>query len=210
MKLFERFDKVYLINLDRRPDRLENFQQEVEKYDLGDYEKISAVDGQSLDVSKYNTNLNPGEIGVILSNLQIIHNAKSNNYEKILIIEDDCYFTEEVKNINEYFMLLPDDWEMLYMGGNHNTHMGVPPPIKVNEKIQKLHSSFSAHLVGIKSNMYDFIEKSLKNLKEPLDVSYARLQKSFNAYSFFPAIAKQKSDYSDIQNKKVDYNWLIK
>lgn len=210
MKLFERFDKVYLINLDRRPDRLENFQQEVEKYDLGDYEKISAVDGQSLDISKYNTNLNPGEIGVILSNLQIINNAKSNNYKKILIIEDDCYFTEEVKNIEEYFMLLPDDWEMLYMGGNHNTHMGIPPPIKVNQKIQKLHSSFSAHLVGIKSDMYDFIEKSLKNLKEPLDVSYARLQKSFNAYSFFPAIAKQKSDYSDIQNKKVDYNWLIK
>ena len=34
MRLFDRFDKVYCINLDRRTDRMENFNNEVVKYNL--------------------------------------------------------------------------------------------------------------------------------------------------------------------------------
>ena len=37
MKLFDRFNKVYCVNLDKRPDRLENFKNQVEKYDLGEF-----------------------------------------------------------------------------------------------------------------------------------------------------------------------------
>ena len=50
MKLFDRFDKVYCVNLDRRTDRLENFQKQVDKYNLGDYTRISAVDGLFLNL----------------------------------------------------------------------------------------------------------------------------------------------------------------
>jgi GR25 family glycosyltransferase involved in LPS biosynthesis len=210
MKLFDYFDKVYCINLDRREDRLENFKKEVEKYDLGEFERFSAYDGKTLDMSKYDTRLNPGELGVILSNIDIINDAKEKKYNNILIVEDDCIFTDEILNIQEYFNVLPNNWEMLYMGGNHNTHMGVPEPIKINDKVVKLHSTYSAHFVGIKSNMYDTIKVILERYREPLDVSYVRLQKSFDAYSFYPAMAKQKSNFSDIQNKNIDYNWLIK
>jgi len=210
MRLFDYFDKVYCINLDRRKDRLENFKKEVEKYNLGEFERFSAYDGKTLDMPKYNTTLNPGELGVILSNIDIINDAKIKKYDKILIIEDDCIFTDEILNIKKYFDLLPNDWEMLYMGGNHNTHMGIPEPIKINEKVIKLHSTYSAHFVGIKSNMFDYIKAVIERYKEPLDVSYTRLQKGFNAYSFYPAMAKQKSNFSDIQNKITDYNWLIK
>jgi len=210
MRLFDYFDKVYCINLDRREDRLENFKKEVEKYNLGEFERFSAYDGKTIDMSKYNTRLNPGELGVILSNIDIINDAKENKYDKILIVEDDCIFTDEILNIQEYFNVLPNDWEMLYMGGNHNTHMGVPEPIKINDKVVKLHSTYSAHFIGIKSNMFDVIKVIIEKYKEPLDVSYSRLQKSFNVYSFYPAMAKQKSNFSDIQNKNIDYNWLIK
>lgn len=209
MRLFERFDKVYLINLDRRPDRLEKFNNEVLKYDLGTFERISAVDGYNLNISEYNTNLNNGELGLILTNLQIIKDAKDKNYKTILIIEDDCYFTDEIMNIQNYFNYLPEDWDLLYMGGNHNLHMNAPPPIYINEKVCRLHSTFTTHFVGIKSSIFESIlsEFSMKN--QPLDVLYTDLQKKFNVYSFYPAIAKQIIDFSDIQNKITDYNWLI-
>jgi hypothetical protein len=96
------------------------------------------------------------------------------------------------------------------MGGNHNVHMGVNPPIVINEKIIKLHSTYSTHFVGLKYNVFDHVEVLLERLVEPLDVSYIRLQRIFNVYSFYPAIAKQIVDFSDIQNYITDYNWLIK
>ena len=210
MKLFDYFDKVYCVNLDRRADRLHNFQEEVKKFDLGEYERFSAIDGKQINITEFNSRLNPGEIGLVLSNLDIIRDAREKKYDKILIVEDDCIFTDEVIKIKEYLEVLPEDWEMLYMGGNHNTHMGVPEPIKINDKVVKLHSTYSTHFVGVKSSMFDYMEAVLKRLNEPLDVCYTRLQKSFNVYSFYPAIAKQKSDFSDILNRVIDYNWLIK
>ena len=210
MRLFDRFDKVYCINLDKRPDRLENFKNQVEKYDLGEFTRVSAVDGSNINLNEYGNDLKPGELGLVLTNLKIIKEAKENNYESILILEDDCSFTDEILNIENYFSKLPLDWDMLYMGGNHNTHMGVQGPIVVNEKVVKLHSTYSTHFIGIKKTLFDHIEIILSKYKEPLDVSYVKLQKIFNIYSFYPAIVKQIVDFSDIQNSITDYNWLIK
>lgn len=210
MRLFDRFDKVYCVNLDKRPDRLENFKNQVEKYDLGEFTRVSAVDGSNINLNEYGNDLKPGELGLVLTNLKIIKEAKDNNYESILILEDDCSFTDEILNIENYFSELPLDWDMLYMGGNHNTHMGIQGPIIVNEKVVKLHSTYSTHFIGIKKTLFDHIEVILSKYKEPLDVSYVKLQKIFNIYSFYPAIAKQIVDFSDIQNSITDYNWLIK
>ena len=209
MKLFDKFDKVYCINLDRRPDRLENFKKEVEKYNLGEFERFSAYDGKQLNLTN-EYNLKPGEIGIIKSNLDIIKDAKKNNYKTILIIEDDCVFNNEIINFEDYFKLLPSDWDMLYMGGNHNTHMGVKPPLKINDKVVKLHSTYSAHFIGIKSSVFDQIEELLEKSQQPLDVEYVILQKIFNCYSFTPALTSQLVNFSDIQELTTDYNWLIK
>jgi hypothetical protein len=209
MKLFERFDKVYCINLDRRSDRLENFTNQVNKFDLGEFERFSAYDGKRLNLSNQ-FNLKPGEIGIIMSNLDIIKDAKKNKYNSILIVEDDCVFNDEIVNVDSFFNLLPDNWDMLYMGGNHNTHMGVTPPQKINDKIVKLHSTYSAHFVGIKSSVFDQIEVLLERGQQPLDVEYVKLQKIFNCYSFTPALTSQLVNFSDIQESTTDYNWLIK
>jgi hypothetical protein len=209
MRLFDRFDKVYCINLDRRPDRLENFKKEVNKFNLGEFERFSAYDGKQLNLTN-EYNLKPGEIGIIKSNLDIIKDAKKNNYKTILIIEDDCVFSDEIINFDDYFKLLPSDWDMLYMGGNHNTHMGVKPPLKINDKVVKLHSTYSAHFIGIKSSVFDQIEELLEKGQKPLDVEYVTLQKIFNCYSFTPALTSQLVNFSDIQELTTDYNWLIK
>jgi GR25 family glycosyltransferase involved in LPS biosynthesis len=209
MKLFEKFDKVYCINLDRRPDRLENFKKEVNKFNLGEFERFSAYDGKQLNLTN-EYNLKPGEIGIIKSNLDIIKDAKKNNYKTILIIEDDCVFNDEIINFENYFKLLPNDWDMLYMGGNHNTHMGVKPPLKINDKVVKLHSTYSAHFIGIKSSVFDQIEVLLERGQQPLDVAYVTLQKIFNCYSFTPALTSQLVNFSDIQESTTDYKWLIK
>lgn len=209
MKLFERFDKVYCINLKRRPERLKEFQDEVNKFDLGVFEIFEAIDGNSIK-NKRTNKLKLSEQGLIESNLLIIKECIKNDYKNVLIIEDDCIFTDDVTNLNNFFDKLPNDWDMLYMGGNHNTHMGIAPPKIINDKICKLHHTFSTHFVAIKNTLFSELEFILSITSEPLDVTYVNLQKNKNVYSFYPAIAKQRVGFSDIQNSIKDYNWLIK
>jgi GR25 family glycosyltransferase involved in LPS biosynthesis len=208
MRLFDRFDKVFCVNLDRRPDRMLHFEEQVKKYNLGEFERVSAVDGKNLDISNFK--ISAGELGLVLTNLKIIEKSISNRYESILILEDDCIFTDEIKEVDSYFSVLPKDWDMLYMGGNHNTHMGILDPYYVNEKVCKLHSTYSTHFVGIKKLMFTKIYNMLRTKSKPLDMFYVELQKDNQVYSFYPALAKQIVDFSDIQNNVTDYNWLIK
>ena len=202
------FDKIYCVNLDKRTDRWGECLNEFKKHNMT-VDRFSAVDG-SMETINRQTRLNDGEIGVILSNIKILEDAIKNEYESILILEDDIIFDDSLSDIKSYFDSLPDDWNMLYFGGNHNTHMGLQGPKIINEKVCKLHNTFAAHCVGIKKDMFQLLIDVLSKFNGQLDVEYAKLQKIFNIYSFYPAIAKQRPGYSDIQNKVVDYNWLIK
>jgi glycosyl transferase family 25 len=206
----EYFDKIYCVNLDRRKERWNESSSEFQKWNIKGVERVSAIDGNNLIMSDYNTSMNPGELGLVLTNINIIKDAIEKNYNSILILEDDVVFNDEINNISNYMELLPNDWNMLYFGGNHNTHMGLKPPHIINEKVCKLHNTYTTHCIGIKNDLFEILLKVLPKLGNPLDVEYAKLQKIFNIYSFYPAIAKQRIGFSDIQNKTLDYNWLIK
>jgi hypothetical protein len=207
MKLFDRFDKVYCINLKKRTDRLENFTQEVNKYDLGKFEVFEAIDGSTVGL---HPTLLKGEMGIIHSVIKILEISIQNKYEKILILEDDCVFNDNVKEIDNYFSYLPENWDMIYFGGNHNTHVGIPPPVIINKRIVKLHCTFSAHCIGIKKNMFEILLPELNKFLYQLDVVYQKLQTKHNIYCFNPLVASQKPGFSDIQNKVVNYDYLIK
>lgn len=206
MKLFEYFDKTYCINLKHRTDKMELFHNDVIKYDLGEYVRFEAINGQSIDG---NYNISKGNVGLIMSNIKILEECIKNNYKNVLIIEDDCYFTDNISNVLENMDLVPNDWDMLYFGGNHNTHIGVPEPIRINNMMVKLHHTYTTHMVAIKSHLFETILSLIKHYEEPIDVTYAELQKKYNVYSFYPGVAKQRNGFSDIENKEV-VQWIIK
>ena len=207
MKLFERFDETFLINLKKREDRLHNFIDQVNNYDLGNFKIFEAIDGSS--ISENYPNVSTGNVGLLHSNIQIIEESIKNNYEKILIVEDDCVFNENVKDIDVYFEHLPSDWDMVYFGGNHNIHMNTTKPIMINDKVIKIHSTFTTHCVGINKNIFSIVLEALKTFRAPIDVIYQQLQSSHNVYCFNPLIATQMVGFSDIENRDVDYSTII-
>jgi GR25 family glycosyltransferase involved in LPS biosynthesis len=207
MNLNKYFDKIYCINLDRREDRWEESVKEFEKWGLLDQvERYSAIDG-SLINGNYPISL--GNVGLIETNINIINEAKEKNYKNILIMEDDVEFTENIIHFDEYYNSLPENYDMVWLGGNHNLHMGKKVN-KINEKIIKLHSTYATHGVIINNSMYDVIPTVLSRKKKPIDVYYCDLQKSFECYGFYPNIAVQRPSYSDIENKYMDNRWLFK
>ncbi len=209
MKITDFFDKTFCINLERRSDRWEECLIEFNKYGLKNINRFNAVDGKELPqvISGFVT---PSRLALVLTNMKILEEALENNYKSILILEDDVEFNHQVIDMEDYFKMLPDDWDMLYFGGNHNTHMNVNPPIIVNEKVCKLHTTYSTHCVAINGKSISKVYDRIKKRDNALDVIYVELQNTLNVYSFYPMIATQRVSFSDIENRITDYKWLIK
>jgi len=208
MILTDFFDKTYCVNLDRRTDRWDECLSEFNKYNITDVIRWSAIDGNNIE--KIGSCEKTSQLALILTNIDILENCVNGDLKNVLIMEDDIQFTDEINNIGEYFKLLPEDWDMIYFGGNHNTHMGVAPPIIINEKVCKLYNTFTTHCVGINGKSFNTIINKLKELNNPLDVTYTDLQRLLNVYCFYPLIATQRISYSDIEGRVVNYDWLIK
>jgi len=194
------FEEIYVINLDRRPDRYESFLSELKTYDLNGVTRYPAIDGITLT---NNTPLLSGELGVLLTHHNIIKECMNRNLSNVLILEDDVQFTNEINNVGGYISKLPDDWDFIYFGGNHK--YGKPPEM-INDKVIKLNYTVALQCVAIKNTMFEILDNILTKQKKQVDTYYAELHDRFNAYGFQPNMAKQKIGFSDIQNRVVDYN----
>lgn len=205
MKLFEKFDKVFLINLKKRADRLDFFKEQVKKFNLGEFEIFEAIDTTKKTMQELNIHYPPGAYGLIQSNIEILKIALEKNYESICIIEDDCVFKDNITDVEKYFNFLPSDWDLLYFGGNHNYNSGVPEPIEINEHIIKLYHSYTTHFVCIKKHMYEKLISDFSSFSQPLDLMYIKFQRENNVYSFKPGITTQLPGFSDILGYNANY-----
>jgi len=199
------FDKVYCINLKRRSDIWEKDKVEFSKFGFDEVERYEAIDGKEYDWSniKHNPSLLVGELGLIETNINIIKEAMSKKYKSVLIFEDDVYFTKEINKLEEYMAVLPSNWDMIYFGGNHSYGS---TPENVNEKILKLTKTYTTHCIVIRDTLYETIIAMTETRKKQIDVYYADLQPIYNVYGFTPNMALQTIDFSDIQNRHVNYN----
>lgn len=129
------FDQIYLINLARRPDRLKKMKFALRE--LGVTAKlIEAVDGKRLtkeiikemNITQLSGYADPyhkralkfGEIGCFLSHYGIWMDMLNNNYQRILILEDDLRFVPGftrrlLATVKEADSARPE-WELLYVG----------------------------------------------------------------------------------------------
>ncbi len=115
--------KGYLINLEKRQDRFENFVNGVQKL-LPDIhiERVNAVDGSSLDLGSEDLKkrVNPwnfkylgektlrGVIGCCLSHLDCYKKIIESNDKYVIIFEDDCVFIKDMEiNSNDFLKNLP-------------------------------------------------------------------------------------------------------
>jgi len=206
--MFEQFDKRYCINLDKRTDRWEKVSKTFDDLEIKNVKRYSAVDGATLDLESmsYNPSLLRGELGILESHLNIIQEAKDEGLKQIMVMEDDVTFTDEIHKFDEYLDAVPNDWDMIYVGGNH---LYGAKPILVNEKVLRLNNSMAIHCVIIKNTIFDIILKIASNRQKQIDVYYADIQKSCNVYSFTPNMALQYEDFSDIQGKTVNYDQFL-
>ena len=132
---------VFLINLDKRKDRLEKCSKMLEAQNI-DFERFSAI---APNLSEINNNkiwnrstrnfcrrdrrrrkekYTIGALGCKMSHYYVIKKAKENNLDYVIILEDDIIFNQNYldnkKDIDDNILKLMNynTWDIIYIGGN--------------------------------------------------------------------------------------------
>lgn len=114
----------FVINLKRRPDRLEKFQKLI---GLQDIITVYGFDGKNpcsesdFEKNIFNAlpnNLMVGEKGVFISHLRIYEKIIQENIQYAIIFEDDAIFCEDFdKKLERIIQNMPNNTDILFFGG---------------------------------------------------------------------------------------------
>lgn len=138
---------------------------------------IEGVDGLAIKKPKY-TKLQSGTYGCLLSHINAIKFAKSNNLDCILILEDDVRFVMNFEaHLKKAFSELPENWDMLWLGGADSI-----PPSKYSDSLNILNGSWGGYAYILRSTVYDFFIDCLSQGTRPCDDYYQSYQRYFNSF----------------------------
>lgn len=191
MKINEFFDKVVVINLDRRTDRMEKLDLQLKELGI-QYKRFSAVDAIKL-------NIDPIVAG-LRSHLQVI---KDNIGRRVLVLEDDAYF---VDNFNEKFdkvmQTLPEDWDIFYLGALVPKDVGQINMVNRHWGIQVLTTGTQAYC--IRPEMQHYFISRLEDYNSYIDIGLRDFAKGYKPYITQPNLVTQFPSYSDLRLKEVN------
>ena len=198
------FDKIYCINMDSRKDRWNQAKEEFEKNGI-EVERVSAVEGAKLNI-EFPPEMKEGAVGCSLSHLYVMKMAKQLGLDNYLVLEDDVKFIDNFSEIfPQIITQVPDDWDMLYLGGQHIHGRNIQ---EVTSNIYKCEYTLTTHSFAIRNTVYDLFIDKLIDITKPCDVHFAEEHKNINAYVCIPHLTWQREGYSDVEGQNVNYEFL--
>ena len=199
----QNFDKIICLNLEKRKDRKSICDSIFTKYNI-DVEYFKAIDGDTLPHGK----IKSGNRGCCLSHKKIFEYIQKNNWNTVLILEDDVEFHDELETrFEDYYTEVPSSWKMLYFGGNH---CKIEPKM-ISNHVHRLVQTYTTHCYAIKREILPVLLEEFSDSKiynQEVDVHLSNIQKQIECYGFIPHLAWQRDDYSDIEKMNVNYNFL--
>ena len=196
---------ILFINLEKRVDRLKQIQDQL---------KTLGWTGERFKAVK----LKNGALGCSMSHLRCVKMAKARQWEYVIILEDDIFFTNPklFKRQFEKFMSSDVIWDVGIIAGNN-----IPPFQRVSDFCIKVSHCQTTTGYVVKKHYYDTLIKNFKDgiqslmrdmenhLEYAIDKNWIKLQKKDNWFMIIPATVTQKPDYSDIEQKPINYNWHL-
>lgn len=204
----------FVINLERRPNRLKSIQTEME-YIGWEYELFPAVDTNS-------------HIGCSLSHIEIIKLAKERNYKSVLIIEDDCSVMPYANSLLEKIEIELQNLDF----GVINLSPTLNRPVLKHDNLETLiditnlppclphhRDIFATNMILYHQSIYDTIleleEKSKLEYYAIDDYIFKFIVSKKQSYIPILPIAPQSGGWSDVSNGQYNnfyvqtYNWNL-
>jgi len=191
----------FYINLESRPDRKAHVIQQFNKLDIK-IERFNAI------------KLKNGALGCSMSHLKCIEIAKQNDWDHILIVEDDIKFLNPELFISQLnnFLKNHQEWDIVLIAGNN-----MPPYDKIDNTCVKVSRCQTTTGYLVRRHYYDklienYREGISKLIKEPdnhrffaIDKYWFKLQEKDLWFLIIPLTVVQREDYSDIEKRPTNY-----
>jgi len=219
-------DIGFYINLDKRTDRKEKIEFQLDEFKFSGVERFSAF-------NEYDANT----LNCKRSHLMLMKKLLDSNFETLLVLEDDCKFLDILKSEGEKIFndINNTDWDLFWLGCRNRKET-----IKYKNNCYQVSSVSYAQSYLIKRNMCEFIinnfyddnfhrqpvtpdelltlspygvdvvlnpEKySFYNLEQPLN----SLSVNFKHLCYKQPLTTQYVSYSDLWKSEVNYEEYIK
>ena len=155
------FDRIYVINLPSRPDRLESIRQEMRQLGIADLDSKLCVPDAPIcdDAGGFPTK---GVRGNFLSHLGNLEDAIENDFERILVLEDDAIFRRRLWRLDYQNYVLSQveehDWSMWFPGHQLTTHArDAAKPVYPTQTGFRWAHCYAVHRRGLRS-LRDYLQ----------------------------------------------------
>lgn len=194
------FDRVAVINLDKRLDRLGAFKAKVAPYpSLRNFVRYRAIHGDTVSVPKAFIS-GGGAWGCRQSHLRVLEDAMQDGVEVLLVLEDDCRFVPNFEQkLNAFMKVVPDDWEGLMLGGQD--HGPSPASIGIEGVVRSTNTQRThAYVVRGREPMRD-LYRLWAWCDRHIDHWFGQWQQRHQVYQPVPFLCGQDETASDISGR---------
>jgi glycosyl transferase family 25 len=196
--------KIFYINLDKRVDRRQEIEQELQQFNLLD------------KAERFQAFYTPdqGILGCTQSHLAVIKLAKERNYPNVLILEDDFYFTitkDEFENeLNQFFN---NNIEFDVCMISYHLQQSQPTRYPFIQKVIEgqtasgyiVHNSFYDKIIALYEEAIPLLQQTGEHWNYANDQVWKRLQPNANWYALTTRCGRQRPGFSDNSGKYQEY-----
>jgi hypothetical protein len=195
---FEQFfdGNIFVINLARRPDRLEHFTAEMVRAGVTRFERFDAVDAGP----------DMGNHGCTASHRAVMDLIVARGLRRAFVFEDDATLRPQFRDsfqaeFEGTARRLPADWDMFYLGG----HYGEMPRERVNPRIVLMGEMKTTSSYGVTAASARYLRDLIPvGSGDSIDNLYGGYNKTARCYIAEPRFFVQYNNYSDLQKRPMN------
>ena len=194
------------INLEHRLDRKSHVEQQLSSIGIDCPIRFNAVKIKNC------------RVGCAMSHLKCLKLAKLNNWEHVLIVEDDITFLDPELFVKQLSGFFKDNinYDVLLLGGNV-----VPPYKHINSNCIQVFTCQTTTGYIVQQHYYDTLIQNIHQgisllIKDPnnhilyaIDKYWFSLQRCDLWFIIIPLTVIQKENYSDIEERETNYSKLM-
>ena len=224
-------DSIFIIHLEKRIDRKQKLDPQLNKYITQPYSFFTAIDGADIEfkhiyekyiehceASSEQKFITQGALGLLSTYLSLLHNIMHTQIDSVLLLEDDILFNFDFKTEITKYKTQIEKYDIVYLGANQQNW----EKIKIKELGYEVKPGFFKWTYGtfaiiLKRKVFEalyleLVSKPIYKQNMPIDclLNILSEKNNFNIFVCYPNLCIANLTQSDISEARDMEEWSTK